>query len=138
MASVIVSFPKITMQQTVFIVEDSEGAATPLEVALQAVIGVRVRLFSSAGDALNTLGSTPDHVAALVTDLNLPLMDGFELIRRVRSDRRYSALPIIVVSGDSHPDTLDRLIRLGANAYFPKPYSPMEIRQKLESLLNEH
>ena len=44
------------MQQTVFIVEDSEGAATPLEVALQAIIGVRVQLFSSARDALDHAG----------------------------------------------------------------------------------
>jgi two-component system, chemotaxis family, chemotaxis protein CheY len=126
------------MQQTVFIVEDSEGAATPLEVALQAIMGVRVQLFSSARDALRMLGNTPDHVGALVTDLNLPSMDGFELIKLIRGDQRYTTLPIIVVSGDTQPGTLERLIRLGANAYFPKPYSPTEIRQKLESLLNEH
>jgi DNA-binding response OmpR family regulator len=126
------------MEQTVFIVEDSEGAATPLEVALQVMNGVRVQLFSSAREALNTLRNTPDHVAALVTDLHLPSMDGFELIRSIRSDQRYTALPIIVVSGDTHPETPERLLRLGADAYFPKPYSPTEIRQKLESLLNEH
>jgi two-component system chemotaxis response regulator CheY len=126
------------MQQTVLIVEDSEGAAAPLEVALQAIIGIRVQLFSSARDALTALGSTPDPVAALVTDLHLPSMDGFELIQLVRGDQRYRALPIIVISGDTQPGTLERLIRLGANAYFPKPYSPTEIRQKLESLLNEH
>jgi CheY-like chemotaxis protein len=126
------------MQQTVFIVEDSEGAATPLEVALQAVIGVRVQLFSNARDALKMLGNTPNHVGALVTDLNLPAMDGFELIELIRGDQRYTTMPIIVVSGDTQPGTLERLIRLGANAYFPKPYSPTEIRQKLESLLNAH
>ena len=125
------------MQQTVLIVEDSEGAAAPLEVALQTIIGIRVQLFSSARDALTVLGST-DHVAALVTDLHLPSMDGFELIKLIRGDQRYTTLPIIVISGDTQPGTLERLIRLGANAYFPKPYSPTEIRQKLESLLNEH
>ena len=123
------------MRQTVFIVEDSEGDATPLEVALQGIIGLRVQLFSNAREALTVLGSTPDQVAALVTDLNLPSMDGFELIQRIRSDQRYTTLPIIVVSGDTQPDTLERLIRLGADAYFPKPYSPTEIRQKLERLL---
>src|SRR5277367_1071713 len=110
MGSVIVFFLRSAMQRTVFIVEDSEGAATPLEVALQVINGVRVKLFSNAHDALTTLGSTPDHVAALVTDLHLPSMDGFELIRRIRSDQRYTALPIIVVSGDTHPDTPGRLL----------------------------
>jgi two-component system chemotaxis response regulator CheY len=126
------------MQQTVIIVEDCEGAAAPLEVALQAIIGIRVQLFSSAREALGVLISTPDQVAALVTDLHLPSMDGFELIKRIRGDQRYTALPIVVVSGDTHPDTLERLFRLGANAYFPKPYSPAEIRRKLESLINAY
>jgi CheY-like chemotaxis protein len=126
------------MQQTVFIVEDCEGAAAPLEVALQAIMGVRVQLFSSAHEALRMLTCSTDHVAALVTDLHLPSMDGFELIRLIRSNQRYNALPIVVVSGDTRPATLERLFRLGADAYFPKPYSPTEIRQKLESLLNAH
>jgi two-component system chemotaxis response regulator CheY len=126
------------MQQTVLIVEDSEGTAAPLEVALQSIIGIRVQLFSSAREALTAMGSAPDGVAALVTDLHLPAMDGFELIKLIRDDQRYTTLPIIVISGDTQPGTLERLIRLGANAYFPKPYSPTEIRQKLESLLNAH
>jgi CheY-like chemotaxis protein len=126
------------MQQTVLIVEDCEGAAAPLEVALEAMIGIRVQLFSSAREALRMLVSTPDQVAAVVTDLHLPSMDGFELIKLIRGDRRYTALPIVVVSGDTRPDTLERLFRLGADAYFPKPYSPTEIRHKLESLINAH
>jgi len=126
------------MQQTVIIVEDCEDTVAPLEVALLAIIGIRVRLFSSAREALEVLISTPDQVAALITDLHLPSMDGFELIKRIRGDRRYTALPIVVVSGDTHPDTLERLFRLGANAYFPKPYSPAEIRRKIESLIHAH
>ena len=68
----------------------------------------------------------------------MPQMDGFELIERVRSDERYSGLPIVVVSGDNHPDTLERLFRLGANAYFAKPYSPAEILQTLQRLLHAY
>ena len=71
-----------------------------------------------------------------MTDLNLPFVDGFALIEAVRGNQRYSRLPIVVVSGDSHPETPERLRRLGANAYFPKPYSPAEIKRTLESLLN--
>jgi CheY-like chemotaxis protein len=63
-------------------------------------------------------------------------MDGFELIARVRSQPRNPPLPIVVISGDNDPRTLARLAELGADAYFPKPYSPAEVRQKLEQLLN--
>ena len=63
-------------------------------------------------------------------------MDGFELIQRIRSQRRNSPFPILVISGDTDPRTRARLTELGADAYFPKPYSPAEVRQKLEQLLN--
>jgi len=121
------------MEQTVFIVEDSEGAATPLEIALQVMIGIRVQLFSSARDALNTLRNTPDHVAALVTDLHLPSMDGFELIEVVRA--RLGSLPIVVISGDSDPRIPAHVVGLGANAYFAKPYSPAAVVTKIEELI---
>jgi CheY-like chemotaxis protein len=127
---------KRTMEQTVLIVEDCEDSATTIELALQAIRGVRVRLLSSAREALVTLFGSADHVAVLVTDLHMPSMDGFELIKRIRSDRRYDALPIVVVSGDTRADTLERVSCLGAEAFFPKPYSPKELRRKIESLLN--
>jgi CheY-like chemotaxis protein len=63
-------------------------------------------------------------------------MDGFELIQAIRSEPRCVSLPILVVSGDSDPRTAARLATLGANAYFPKPYSPAAVRHRLEQLIN--
>jgi CheY-like chemotaxis protein len=65
-------------------------------------------------------------------------MDGFELIETVRSDPRYGRLPIIVLSGDTDPSTPERVRRLGANAFFSKPYSPAEVRNKVKELVNAH
>src|SRR5689334_5195469 len=126
------------MPRTVLIVEDYEHSAAPLEIALSCISGVEVVMLSSPQQALNIFSKGADEIAALVTDIHLPYMDGFELIERVRQDRRYSSLPIVVVSGDTRPDTPERLMRLGADAYFPKPYSPAEIRKKLETLLDAH
>lgn len=74
---------------------------------------------------------------AVVTDLEMPQMSGYELIEHLRSDPRYSRLPIIVSSGSVDPDAPRRALRIGADAYFSKPYSPGELRQKLETLLKE-
>jgi len=65
-------------------------------------------------------------------------MDGFELIERVRASAPVIYVPIIGVSGDSDPDTPDRVRRLGADAYFAKPYSPAAVRETLERLLHEN
>jgi CheY-like chemotaxis protein len=75
-------------------------------------------------------------VSAVVTDLNMPRMDGFEFIERIRAQPRHHRLPIIVVSGDTDPGTPERLASIGANAFFPKPYSPAQVRLKLEQLLD--
>ena len=66
----------------------------------------------------------------------MPLMDGFELIERLRSGDRHERLPVIVLSGDTDPETPGRIRRLGADAFFAKPYSPTEVRNKVEELLN--
>ena len=114
--------------------EDTDTCAATLEIAFLAIPDVTVVAVSSARRALEVLED--GRAAALVTDLNMPRMDGFELIERVRADKRFARLPIIVVSGDTDPRTPERVSRLGVDAYFSKPYSPAEVREKLEHLLN--
>jgi DNA-binding response OmpR family regulator len=121
------------MTRTVLVVEDTD-LCDALEVALMKVPDVRVRTVATAEDALRWLAE--DDICALVTDLHLPHMDGFELIEAVRAHPRRASLPILVISGDSDPRTPARLAGLGANAYFSKPYSPAEVRSRLEQLLD--
>jgi CheY-like chemotaxis protein len=120
----------------VLIVEDSEHNAAMLEIALLGIPGLRILLARSAMEALAILETTRSGVQVIVTDLNMPLIDGFELIRRLRADPRFAAITIIVVSADTDPDTPRRVAELGVSAFFPKPYSPAEVRRKLEQLLN--
>lgn len=122
------------MSRTVLIVEDTAPSRDTLEVALLQVPGVEVFSVGSAEEALKCMAASD--VSALITDLHLPLMDGFELIEAVRARPGCSELPIVVISGDNDPRTLQRLRILGADAYFSKPYSPSEVRQRLEQLIN--
>jgi CheY-like chemotaxis protein len=122
----------------VLIVDDSESAGEALEMALLAIPGVCVTLMRSAREALRVLEGDGGSGYALVTDLNMPQMDGFELIERLRGDGRHAGLPIVVISGDTEPATSERVRLLGVNAFFAKPYSPAQVRQKLEQLLNEN
>lgn len=80
-------------------------------------------------------GENPQ-VCAIVTDIHLGEMDGFELIEHVRSDPRYAEVPIIVVSGDTDRTTPARVSQLGANAFFEKPYSPQRVCESMQRLLN--
>jgi two-component system, chemotaxis family, chemotaxis protein CheY len=117
----------------ILIVEDSEPCITTLEMALLGLGALETRTARTGTEALSILANSP--VRAIVTDLQLPTMDGFELIEFVRHSSQ-AALPILVTSGDSDPGNSERLRRLGANAYFVKPYSPAALRRTLEQLLH--
>ena len=123
------------MQQSVLIVEDSENSAATLEIAFLGIPGISILVVSSAAEALRILANGAE-IGAIVTDLNMPRMDGFELIRRIREDGRRRNTPIIVVSADTDPETPARIEQMGVRAFFPKPFSPAEVRHKLEKILN--
>ena len=125
------------MARTVLIVEDTDLGLDALEVALDRMPGVALRIVRTAEEALHCLGQDPAarDICAVITDLHLPQMDGFELIETVRSRPMHGALPILVISGDSDPGTPWRLKALGADAYFQKPFSPIEVRNRLEQLI---
>jgi len=119
------------MARNVLIVEDAEICRDTLELALMKAPDLQVRSVNTAEEALRWLDA--NEVSALVTDLRLPEMDGFELIEAVRA--RLGSLPIVVISGDSDPRIPAHVAGLGANAYFAKPYSPAAVLTKIEELI---
>lgn len=125
------------MPRIALIVEDSAAAATTLEVALARIPGLDSAWVGGGIDALKYLnGPNGAEVCAVLTDLNMPGMDGAELIGFVRAAGRHCHLPIIVISGNTEPGISGRVMALGANAFFPKPFSPAAVCSKLEELLN--
>lgn len=123
------------MPRIILIVEDSETCAETLQIALESMEDVEARPVRGVRAALAVLADAKNDVAAIVTDLNMPQRNGFELIGQLRSDQRYSHLPILMVSGDSDPRLPERALAEGASAFFAKPYSPAAVRRKLEQML---
>ena len=124
------------MPKNILIVEDTDTAATALEIALLSIPDVNVVRVGDGLRALEYLAPETGHtIDALVTDLEMPFLDGFELIRRLRQQERFAMVPIVVVSGDSNPQASERALSLGADAYFAKPWSALEIQKKVQDLL---
>ena len=124
------------MQRAVLIVEDAETCASTLEIAFSSIEDLSVITAYSAEQAWRFLESGSMEIRAIVTDLQMPGMDGFELIERVRAHKLHAGLPIIVITGSTDPRVPERVRVQGANAVFEKPYSPAQVREKLEQLLN--
>lgn len=121
------------MSRLVLIVEDSETCAETLQIALELIEGIEVRIVNSPHAAIATL--TDSEIAAIITDLHMPQSDGLDLIRQLRAEPRFAALPILLISGDSDPSLPARALQNGADAFFAKPWSPAAVRRKLEQLL---
>ncbi len=124
------------MPRLILIVDDSPQVAANLEIAICATPEHEVVMAASGREALEILEGGGPAVDAVITDLDMPGMDGAELVRRIRSNPRLAGLPIIVSSGCTDPETPARLLALGANAFFAKPYSPSELMTRLEQLLH--
>ena len=80
------------------------------------------------------------HLAAnkydlIITDINMPIMDGLKLIHRVRSDERHKNVPIIVISTENSVEDRQRAMTLGANAYITKPIQAPQVIAKVKELL---
>jgi len=122
-------------RRAVLIVEDAETCASTLEIIFSSIGGLKILMADSAERAWELLESRREDIQALVTDLHMPGMDGFELIDRVRTNQLHAGLPIVVITGSTDPHVSDRLRQRGVNAVFAKPYSPALVREKLEQLL---
>jgi len=122
------------LRHTVLLVEDESHCISTMEIAFDGDTEPRLTHTSTAEEALRILETT--EIAAVITDIHLPSMDGFELIERLRKQPRFAHLPILVTSGDPDPASPERALRLGANAFFPKPYSPSALRRKVKELIH--
>lgn len=85
-------------------------------------------------DALEKLGAQPFDI--VVTDINMPTMDGLELARGMRADERLKHIPVIVVSSDSASERFAEFRPLGAVGFVQKPFTPQALRQEMERLLD--
>jgi FixJ family two-component response regulator len=106
----------------VAVVDDDQGILQSLEYLLESA-DYRVRLFASAAALLES-GCLPQ-IDCLISDVDMPGVDGFELVRLVRAAR--PQLPIIVITG--YPDRLTRLPALGESnpRLFTKPFQGHEL-----------
>lgn len=77
-------------------------------------------------------GNIPDLVVA---DLNMPELDGFEYIERIRESGFFYDVPLIVLSGEESSAERIKCLKLGANDYLIKPFNPEELRLRIDNLI---
>lgn len=109
--------PVEARKRNVLVVEDSITSRTLLKNVLEAA-GYHVRTAVDGVDALTVLGT--EDVDLVVSDVEMPRMDGFDLTGRLRSDDRFAELPVVLVTALQSREDRERGIDVGANAYIVK------------------
>ena len=112
------------MSKTVLTVDDSRTMRDMLRLAL-ADAGFRVVQAEDGVHGLEVLRDESPNV--IVTDINMPRMDGFGFIENVRSDSRHRAIPILVLTTESDVEKKNRARRAGATGWIVKPFDPVRL-----------
>jgi len=80
------------------------------------------------------LDSNPD-IEMLITDWNMPEMNGLELVKKVRADERFKDLPIIMVTTEGGKAEVITALKAGVNNYIVKPFTPQVLKEKLGAVM---
>ena len=117
----------------VLIVEDSPTMRQLIAFALKRIRGVRIVEANDGVDGLKKLSS--ERFDLILTDINMPIMDGLKLVSLVRNDANYKAIPIVVITTEGAQEDRERALALGANDYITKPIQPTKILDVAKNLL---
>ena len=114
------------------VVDDSSAMRSILRMIFRKA-GFEVTEASNGYEALKRLVETAP-VDLAVVDWNMPVMNGYELVSAIRSETRYNAMRIMMVTTESEIGHIQSALAKGANEYVMKPFTPEIITEKLQLL----
>ena len=118
----------MTRQKTILTIDDSRTMRDMLRLALTEA-GDNVL---QAADGLEGLAVLRDLVPdAVITDINMPVLDGFGFIEKARANARFRDMPILVLTTESTPAMKDRARQAGATGWITKPFDPEKLTSAL-------
>jgi CheY-like chemotaxis protein len=111
---------------TIVLVEDDPGHAKLIEKNLErAGIGNKVIKFTNGQNALDFFNELADNDISerylMLLDLNLPIVDGFEVLEQLKKNPKTKAIPIVILTTTDNPREIDRCYAMGCNIYLTKP-----------------
>jgi PAS domain S-box-containing protein len=118
----------------ILVAEDSRTQAEMIRLTLEAH-GYRVVVVDDGADALARMAK--GDVDLVLTDVEMPVMDGFELCRQLKDDPRSRHVPVVVLTQRDRVTDIIRALEVGADNYLTKPFSPEELVTRVGRLLDE-
>lgn len=117
----------------ILIVDDSKTVRNLVAFIMKRE-GFRVTMAEDGLDGLEKLYSAGE-LDLIISDINMPRMDGFTFIKNVREQENFRDIPIIVLSTESQEEDIKKGLSLGANLYMVKPAQPEKLVRNAKMLL---
>jgi two-component system chemotaxis response regulator CheY len=125
------------MSLRIMIVDDSPAMRTFIGRIVQlSGLDVEACIQASNGQEALSLLRTQT-VDVVLSDINMPLMDGEQLLKELSEDALLKGVPVVIVSTDSTDLRKKRMLDLGAKGYVRKPFAPETLRNELEMAIGE-
>lgn len=119
----------------VMVVDDQASMRAMIRRALQDLGFKEVRDSAGASEALASVKS--DRVHLIISDYNMPEVDGLQFLEAVRNDSVIGKTVFIMLTGSSDREIVQRAAALGVNNYLVKPFAPAALKEKIERVFGE-
>jgi two-component system chemotaxis response regulator CheY len=122
------------MKKNILIIDDSESIREVIASGLE-MSGYNVIKGINGADGL-TLLKENENISLVITDLNMPIMDGISFLKEVRSDENYKYLPIIILTTESQESKKQEARIAGATGWIIKPFSREKLIAVIKKIIN--
>jgi len=124
------------MLHTILIVDDSTLMQQMYRLSLARYQGTRLVSALNGAEGLEVLAREPV-VDLILLDINMPMMNGLEMLGRVKHTAQYQKIPVIVITSQGSETDKQRCLKLGARACLQKPFSLPELCRLIEEVARE-
>lgn len=122
------------MSQTILVVDDSPTVLKFVGFSLKNS-GFTVMTACDGMNALEKIAKLTEGIDLVITDLNMPNLDGYSLIESLRQHQSYRAVPIIILSSEDAADDRERGMSVGATSYLVKPFKASLLLEEVQKYL---
>ncbi|MBT1071652.1 response regulator [Pelotalea chapellei] len=119
--------------KTILIVDDSKTMRAMLVSTIESINNYNIVEASTGFEALRLLPR--EKVDLILTDINMPDINGLELLSYLRNNPNYQEIPVIIISSEGSQKDIDKGKQLGANDYVIKPFDPARVQELIQLYL---
>jgi len=125
------------VQMNVLVVDDS-AAIRKILVRVLAQTDLPIGQIHEAGDGMEALKKLESNSVGLVlADINMPNMDGLQLLNRLQASAEWKHVPVIMITTEGSPAKVLEAVQLGAKGYVRKPFTVEQIKEKISTCMKD-